>query len=97
MLNKKQWETREKELVELKQKREEMKERKESVKEISKKIHYLQNAMNQHEKHKEQKVRTDTACYKMFGKPLKELTKEEYNLYQRRTERRKRKQLRQVF
>lgn len=67
-------------------------ELREQIKEISKKIHKLQNARNQHEKHKEQKVRTDTATYQMFGKPLKELTKEEFAFYQSRGERRKRKE-----
>lgn len=85
MLNNEQWKDREKELLELKKQR----------KEISKKIHELQNALNQHGKHSVQKVRTDTACYKMFGKSLNELTKEEYKQYynaRQRINRQKRKE-----
>lgn len=94
--NKQLWTVREEELKELEKKRKELKGRKESkeeIKELSKKIHKLQNAINQHGKHKEQKVRTNTVAYKMFGKPLKELTKEEYAFYQSRGERRRRQAL----
>lgn len=77
MLNNEQWKAREKELAELEKQRRELKEQ---IKEISKKIHILKVDMNQHNKlHKEQ--RTNSAVYEMFGKPLKELTKEEYKVY----------------
>lgn len=79
MLNKEQWEAKEKEVAELEK---QLKELDKQRKEIARKIHTLKASMNQHNKlHKEQKVRTNTEVYKMFGKPLKELTKEEYKVY----------------
>lgn len=79
MLNKEQWKAREKELAELEKQQKELKEQ---IKEISKKIHILKVGMNQHSKlHKEQKIQTNSKVYEMFGKPLKELTKEEYKIY----------------
>lgn len=79
MLNNEQWEAREKEVAELEKQRKELKEQ---IKEISKKIHILKVDINKHNKfNKEQKVRTNSAVYEMFGKPLKELTKEEYKEY----------------
>lgn len=79
MLNNEQWETKEKEIAELKKQLNELDKQR---KEITKKIHTLKVDINQHNKlHKEQKVQTNTEVYKMFGKPLKELTKEEYKVY----------------
>lgn len=92
MLNNEQWKAKEKEVAELEKQRRELKEQ---LKEISKKIHILKIDINQHNKsYKEQKVRTDTEVYKMFGKPLSKLTKEEYKEYynaRQRINRQKRK------
>lgn len=92
MLNNKQWIAREKEVAELEKQRKELKEQ---IKEISKRIHILKVDINQHNKlHKEQKVRTNSLVYEMFGKPLKDLTKEEYKIYyntRQRINRQKRK------
>ena len=85
MLNNEQWKDREQELLELKKQRAE----------ISRKIHELQNLLRQHGKCNGQKTRTNTAVYKMFGKKLNELTKEEYKQYynaRQKINRRKRKE-----
>lgn len=51
-------------------------------KKLSKQIHSEQVKINQHKrKIEEHKINTDTEVYKMFGKPLKDLTKEEYKKY----------------
>lgn len=106
MLNKEQWKERENELEELIKQREELsnqieelsKQRTEKIKQrekTSKKIHRLQIYIRQHEAHKERKIQTDTEVYRMFGKPLKELTKEEYKVYynaRQRINRQKRKE-----
>ena len=93
MLNREQWEEREKEIAELEKQLKELDERRKAT---AKKIHNLKVGLNQHNKsHKEQKVRTDTETYKMFGKPLRELTKEEYREYynaRQRINRQKRKE-----
>lgn len=92
MLNNEQWQAREQEVAELqtrlnefdKQLKELERIREELYKqrkETAKKIHVIQIALNQHSKHKEHKTQTNTEVYKMFGKPLKELTKEEYKIY----------------
>jgi len=59
---------------------------KKQLKEISKRKHVLKIEINAQEKRQEErkknpKVNTNTEAYKMFGKPLKELTKEEYRVY----------------
>lgn len=93
MLNKKQWKAKEKEVAELEK---QLKELDKQRKEVARKIHALKVGLNQHNKlHKEQKVQTNTEVYKMFGKPLKELTKEEYKVYynaRQRINRQKRKE-----
>lgn len=76
---------------------EEIFNNKKQLKEISKKAHALKIGINAQAKRQEERknnprVNTNTAVYKMFGKPLKELTREELNLYQSRKERKKRKQ-----
>lgn len=79
MLNNEQWKVREQEILELTKQLWELDEQR---KEVARKIHLIKNGLNQHNKfYKEQKMRTDTEVYKMFGKPLKELTKEEYRIY----------------
>lgn len=93
MLNNEQWKAKEKEIAELEK---QLKELDEQRKAIAKKIHTIKVSLNQHNKsHKKQKVQTDTEVYKMFGKPLKELTKEEYKKYynaRQRINRQKRKE-----
>lgn len=84
MLSNKEWEAKRKELEELEKQK----------KEIAKKIHILKVSLNQHGKHCDNKVRTDTEVYKMFGKKLKDLTPEEYKVYynaRQRINRQKRK------
>ena len=79
MLNDRQWKAKEKELLKL---QKQLKELDIKRKEIADKIHLLKVGINQHnKKHKERVVKTDTEVYKMFGKPLRELTKEEYKVY----------------
>lgn len=79
MLNNEQWKEKEQEILELTKQLWELDEQR---KEIARKIHIIKVGLNQHNKlHKEQKVQTNTEVYKMFGKPLKELTKEEYKVY----------------
>ena len=68
---------------------------KKQLKEISNKLHILKIGIQAQTKRQEErknnpKINTNTAVYKMFGKPLKELTTEEFNLYQSRKERKKR-------
>lgn len=70
---------------------------KKQLKEFLKRVHTLEIGIKAQAKRQEERknnpiVNTDTAVYKMFGKPLKELTREELNLYQSRKERKKRKQ-----
>lgn len=93
MLNNEQWKAKEKEIAELEK---QLKELDKQRKEIARKIHTLKVGLNQHNKlHKEQKVQTNTEVYKMFGKSLKELTKEEYKVYynaRQRINRQKRKE-----
>lgn len=79
MLNDRQWKAKEKELLKL---QKQLKELDIKRKEVADKIHLLKVGINQHnKKHKERVVKTDTEVYKMFGKPLRELTKEEYKVY----------------
>lgn len=107
MLNNKQWKAKENELAELIKQREELsnqieelsKQRTEKTiqrEKLSKRIHRLQIGIRQHnELHKERKIQTDTEVYRMFGKQLKELTKEEYKEYynaRQRANRQKRKE-----
>lgn len=96
MLNQEQWEAREKEVLELTKQLWELDAQRE---EIARKIHSIKVGLNQHNKlYKEQKVQTNTEVYKMFGKPLKELTKEEYKAYynsRQRINRQKRKERKQ--
>lgn len=102
-----EWRIREENLTELKNERAELerkiKELKEKIKEyedkkkdLSKQIHLTEVGIRQHNnKHKEHKTNTDTEVYKMFGKPLKELTEEEYRKYynaRQRINRQKRKE-----
>lgn len=59
---------------------------KKQLKEMSNRIHALKIGIQAQEKRQEErknnpKVNTNTEAYKMFGKPLKELTKEEYRIY----------------
>ena len=93
MLNNEQWKEKEQEILELTKRLWELDAER---KEIANKIHAIKASLNQHNKlHKEQKVQTDTEVYKMFGKPLKELTKEEYKEYynaRQRANRQKRKE-----
>lgn len=66
----------------------------EQKKELSKQIHLLKVELNNHEKYVPKGTRTNTEVYKMFGKPLNELTKEEYRTYynaRQKINRRKRK------
>ena len=65
------WEAKEKKLEELI----------EQKKEIAKQIHLLKVELNNHKNYMPKGIRTDTEVYKMFGKPLNELTKEEYRIY----------------
>lgn len=111
MLTKNEWQTVEEDLENLKKQRAELDEKiKELRKEyeqkkkeienikrnISKTIHVEEMKIKQHyQKHAEPKIKTDTAVYQMFGKPLKELTKEEYKIYynaRQRINRQKRKE-----
>lgn len=78
MLNKVQWEARAEELVNLEKQLAKLDEQR---KKTAKKIYYLRYSLNQHNKHQNRQINTSTEVYKMFGKPLKELTKEEYNMY----------------
>ena len=78
MLNKVQWEARAEELVNLEKQLAKLDEQR---KKTAKKIYYLRHSLNQHNKHQNRQINTSTEVYKMFGKPLKELTKEEYNMY----------------
>ena len=59
---------------------------KKQLKEISNRKHALKIGINAQQKRQEErknnpKVNTNTEAYKMFGKPLKELTKDEYKVY----------------
>lgn len=59
---------------------------KKQLKETLNRIHALKIGIQAQEKRQEErknnpKVNTNTEAYKMFGKPLKELTKEEYKIY----------------
>ena len=79
MLDDKQWKAKEKEVLKLQKQLEELDVKR---KNIADKIHLLKVGINQHnKKHKERVIKTDTEVYRMFGKPLKELTKEEYKVY----------------
>ena len=78
MLNNEQWKEKEQEILELTRQLWKLDEQR---KEIARKIHIIKVGLNQHSKHNEHNIRTNTEVYKMFGKPLKELTKEEYKVY----------------
>ena len=59
---------------------------KKQLKEVSNRLHALKigiqaQTKRQIERKNNPKVNTNTEAYKMFGKPLKELTKEEYRVY----------------
>ena len=86
MYSTKLWEAKKEELAALEKQREE----------ISKRIHLLKVEIRQHEKrHSKHKVNTNTEVYKMFGKPLKDLTEEERKIYynaRQQINRQKRKQ-----
>lgn len=85
MLSSNEWNARQNELEELIKQRDA----------ISKRIHLLKKSLNQHEKHKIRRINTNSEVYKMFGKPLKDLTKEEkqkyYNDRQRKNREKKRR------
>ena len=94
----KYWKAKEKKLEELTAQRkaieEQLKKLTEQKKELSKQIHSLQVELNNHKKYAPKGIKTDTEVYKMFGKSLNELTKEEYRIYynaRQRINRRKRK------
>lgn len=106
VINNTKWDVRKKELADLKKKRDKMSKEiqrteellkelenlKKDREKISKEIHSLSVKINQHENRKG--INTDTEVYKMFGKPLKDLTKEEYKIYynaRQRINRQKRK------
>lgn len=79
MNNEQKWIEIEAEILNLQRQLEEINKQR---KEISKKIHVLKCGLNQHnKKHREKNTRTDTEVFAMFGKPLKELTKDEYRIY----------------
>jgi hypothetical protein len=93
MVSANEWKTREENLKNLELQRAELdgriKELAERIKDmeaqkkkLSKQIHLEQVKINQHKrKTEEHKINTNTEVYKMFGKPLKDLTKEEYKKY----------------
>ena len=58
-----------------------LKEIEKQRKEIANKIHVLKIGINQHKKHENRPINTNSEVYKMFGKRLRELTKEEYKIY----------------
>lgn len=78
MLNNEQWKAKEQEILELTKQLWELDEQR---KEVARKIHIIKIGLNQHSKYERKPIHTDTEVYKMFGKPLKELTKEEYKIY----------------
>jgi hypothetical protein len=94
MLNSEQWNKKEQEILEL---TKQLRELDVQRKEVARKIHLIKVSLNQHNKsHKEQKIQTDTEVYKMFGKPLRDLTEEEYKKYystRQRINRQKRKNI----
>lgn len=88
-----EWKEREKEVENLKIERaeldgrikeltERLKEYEDKKRKLSKQIHLKENKIRQHNnKHKEHKINTNTEVFRMFGKPLKDLTHEEYKIY----------------
>lgn len=58
--------------------------------ELSKQIHSLSVRCRQHTKYQRKPPHTDTLVYTMFGKQLKDLTKEEYRIYYNACQRKKR-------
>lgn len=66
--------------------------------ELSKQLHSLSVRCRQHKQYQRKPPHTDTLVYTMFGKQLKDLTKEEYRIYYnacQRINRAKRKQKKQ--
>lgn len=86
MLSSNEWSAKQNELEELIKQRDA----------ISKRIHLLKVSLNQHEKHKTRKINTNSEVYKMFGKPLKDLNKEEKQAYYNDRQRKNREKKRSV-
>lgn len=66
------------------------------LKEISRQLHVLKQGIRHQEQRQEEnqgqrKINKNSAVFKKYGKPLKDLTRKEYNEYQSRTERKARK------